>query len=272
MSGSAIYNTANNVLISDVNFSSNIGAPTIYNSGTITWDCPLGYYQPTNGNIDNPKGTTFNTCLNACPAGFYGALHNLTALPCSGLCPPGHYCDHEATVTPLPCPAGTAFGSVGARHLNDCNPCASGQFQNMYAPHHQSPQSNRFAMVELMPRSPCCHLMPQFCTCAMRLHPCSILKTSCSVLAGPLRHPARHALRAPTPTSLAALHASPVRHTATALSLRRDRSLSRFATVQRAPSRIKWACTPQASVVRALPVAGAAWAAASIAQPIRMPT
>ena len=147
-----------------------------------------------------------------------------------------------------------------------------GQFQNMYAPHHQSPQSNRFAMVELMPRLPCWYLMPQFCTYAMRLHPCSILKTSCSVLAGPLRHPARHALRAPTPTSLAALHASPVRHTATALSLRQDRSLSRFATVQRAPSRIKWACTPQASVVRALPVAGAAWAAASIAQPIRMPT
>ena len=127
--GNAIYNLAT-ITIGSVSFVNNggdqTGDQTIYNAGKIIWICQLGHYQRREGHFDGD----FDSCsLNPCPSGFYGNTTDLTDLRCSGLCTTGHYCDHPATITPIPCPPGTVFAAVGAQDLSNCNRCFPGQYQ-----------------------------------------------------------------------------------------------------------------------------------------------
>ena len=135
--GSAIYNSGvDNSHVSigpDVVFTGHNESRTIDNPGTIFWTCQLGYFQQTSGSYgtgtpEDPRD--FDTCSsNRCLAGGYGNSPNLTNIICSGLCPIGHFCEGEATVTPLPCSPGTFFPSVGANNQSLCTPCFPGQYQ-----------------------------------------------------------------------------------------------------------------------------------------------
>jgi len=131
----SIVDSDNYVAISNTTFMNNTlvngGFRTIFNAAKIFWECQLGYFQQQTGHFGDSEATAdFDTCsLNPCPAGFLCTLPNLTQYTAEQLCPPGHYCDQEATTRAAPCPAGTSFPGKGSNVPNLCSPCIPGQYQ-----------------------------------------------------------------------------------------------------------------------------------------------
>lgn len=90
----------------------------------LLWQCPLGKWMPTSGNM---PASDFEHCLYDCAAGFYGNSSFETSPECTATCPVAHFCP-AGSVAPTACPAGTYLGTQGARGRSNCIACSPGEF------------------------------------------------------------------------------------------------------------------------------------------------
>lgn len=108
--------------------------------------CPVGTYNEQTGLMSSAECSTCtpgsycgNTGLESpsglcqsgysCPSGAVGSQGQMTLAGAPVLCAAGHYCP-EGTGNPLPCPAGTFLGSLGARTVSECQACPPGKYCN----------------------------------------------------------------------------------------------------------------------------------------------
>ena len=113
----------------DVGVSGEVLQSTV---GTSFTACPGGHY-PTTGSVTNgckrcPAGRFSPVAYNQLPTWLSTASDvDVAAYTCSGICKPGTYCP-EASVRPIPCPAGR-YGSSSELGTNLCSgACQEGYF------------------------------------------------------------------------------------------------------------------------------------------------
>ena len=113
-------------IIRNTTFTGNAapGNVSLLAASPLTWDCPLGFWMPSVGQLfgDLPG------CNKPCAEGHYGNASDHYTSDCSGPCWPGHFCP-AGSAFPWKCPAGTRMPNKRAASKSDCIPCAPGQYQ-----------------------------------------------------------------------------------------------------------------------------------------------
>lgn len=93
--------------------------------------CPIGMYCPEGTSFPIPcsPGSTQSRVgqdvCDSCPAGYYCLAQNSVPIEC----PVGHYCLQNTTFAyDFPCPPGYYVNTTRSESINDCKPCAPGQY------------------------------------------------------------------------------------------------------------------------------------------------
>ncbi|CAN0099917.1 unnamed protein product, partial [Heterosigma akashiwo] len=105
-----------------------------YDGNPVPEACYVGYYCPYGqnalpcpvGTYSDQTGNVFEEDCLPCPAGYFcdeQAISDYRLHPC----PAGGYC-LNGTTDPIPCPAGSYRGALGAARLGDCATCPGGYF------------------------------------------------------------------------------------------------------------------------------------------------
>jgi hypothetical protein len=128
--GSAIYaERVTSSLLTGCTFRNHDNSASVILAGApLNWNCPLGTWAPVTGAIPRPGySPDFTGCPYGCPQGTIGHRHNITDSADCQSCLKGHYCNETGLTLPYACPVGTRMPSFGARSVDDCLPCGSGQ-------------------------------------------------------------------------------------------------------------------------------------------------
>jgi len=77
--------------------------------------------------LSEPGTFSLNGVRHHCPAGTFGETHGLYNSSCTGLCPPGYYCE-EGSPSPTKCPKGTFGESKGLTDMVCSGLCPPGYY------------------------------------------------------------------------------------------------------------------------------------------------